>query len=111
MRSTQRYFTHYWLNKTFAVEQELYAGIPLRHTGSNLFRRSNVAPGDLVYAWSFSGGEPLLVGRMQVDRYGTQAEADSLYEGDGLKAWPASDHLFSKDEEATPMRFDLIVPV
>lgn len=45
---------------------------------------------------------------MQVDRYVSQKEADSLYEI-GRGAWEAAEHVIARNDTATPMRFDRII--
>jgi hypothetical protein len=107
---TPRYFTHYWDEKTCRSQEEDASGKPFRHTASNQLRERGVEPGDFVYGWSFSGGKLFLLGRMQVDRFVSQREADALYKDMGWVAWEANDHVIAQSGAATPMHFNRVVP-
>ena len=110
MARSPRYFTHYWDEETCRWQEEDASGKPFQHTASNVFEKRGVEPGDFVYGWSFSGGKLFLIGRMKVDRFVSQREADALYKDVGGVAWKSRDHVITQSGAATPMHFNRIIP-
>jgi len=81
----------------------------LDHTAGNLFEARGVAVGDAVYAVTILSGHLYVCGRMTV---GELCDARNAARWLGLmedEIWEAREHLLAS--EATPMRFDLCVPV
>ncbi len=103
-------FTHYWEGNTcdamFADELD---GEMLNHTAGKLFTQRGVGPGDKVYVVNNLRGNLVLIGRLEVDKIVSQAEAERLLGDNNL--WDAPEHVIAKPGTATPMRFQRIVPI
>lgn len=105
-----RYFTHYWKNSTWLLQQEIAAGGDiLDHTAGNLFKKRGVGIGDVIYVVTVLSGDLYLCGKMvAADICGVHKAAKYLgCAPEGL--WKASEHVVAS--KATLMRFDLAVPL
>lgn len=78
-----RYWTCHWQNRFWRtdINQE---GEPLQASGSNLFRKRGVAPGDSLYVLSLRGGALLFGGRMTVGDIVSRDEAVRLRGNESL---------------------------
>jgi len=80
-----RYWTCHWQNRYWTADSN-DEGEPLTASGSNMFRKRGVAPGDSIYVLSLRGGVLLLGGRMTVGDIVSRDEAvrrtgnDNLYD-------------------------------
>lgn len=105
-----RYFTHYWTNdtcddmRTSGAEGEL-----LDHLAGNDIIARGVADGDTLYVITVRKGLLCLIGKMQVARIVSQTEAAVLLDKDPQELWSARHHVIAG--AATPMHFDLLVPL
>lgn len=105
-----RYFTHYWLNRTWHHNQEIGAdGQLLDHCGSNLFTQRGVSSGDVVYAVTVIEGNLYLCGKMEVAKVCGIEEAAKYLGCEPEELWKSEEHIVAS--AATPMRYDLIVPM
>lgn len=98
-----RFWLHYWKEKTLLADPPNRAGYWLGHTCGDQF--GSVRIGDFVYCLSAHEGRAILVARMQVDDIVDQAEADRRMSHFG-GAWPGINHLFAEEENATTMYVD-----
>ncbi len=86
-RSRERgYFTHYW--KQGAVINPENPG----HTAGNMFKRSGVRPGDIIYIVTMHNGAAYLVARMVVNKIVSRKEARRLLP---YEPWDAKEHVFA----------------
>jgi hypothetical protein len=102
-------FLHLWTRKEFETHRA-EGGATLWSASGNMFRQRGLTPGDRVYVVSCFDETLFLLGRIDVSRILSPAEARA-YTGDTEFPWDwASDHIFCEDEAARPMLFDLVVP-
>jgi hypothetical protein len=105
-----RYFTHYWQNSTWFYNQEIAAdGDFLDHIAGNLFTKRGVGIGDVIYVVTVLSGNLYLCGKMVAARICDAHEAAKYLGSRPEDLWEASEHIVAS--EATPMRFDLAVPL
>lgn len=103
-------FTHYWDGNTCdAMFAHGLDGDMLDHTAGKLFTQRGVGPGDKIYVVNNFQGNFVLIGRLEVDKIVSQADAGRLLNDTEL--WDAPEHVIAKPGTATPMRFERIVPV
>lgn len=102
-------FTHYWEGKTCQrMFEDGSDGRALDHTAGNLFTQRGVIVGDRVYVVNVVKGILKLIGRLEVGKIVSMAEAEKLM---GYEVWDAPEHLVAKKGTATPMRFKREVPL
>jgi len=103
-------FTQYWEVRSCLNESDKgNENKPLEHTAGDLFKKRGVAPGDRVYIVNIDRGILYLIGRLEVDKFVSFAEAQKLL---GPDVWEdASEHLIAKPGSATPMHFARDVPL
>ena len=105
-----RYFTHYWKNSTWYRSQEWHAdGDLLTYVAGNLFTKRGVEIGDTVYVVTVLSGNLYLCGKLIIGKICNAHEAARLLGRKAEELWDASEHVVAS--EATPMRFDLAVPL
>lgn len=103
-----RYFTHYWLNRTWEYNQkDTSDGDPLDHIAGNLFRQRGVRVGDIVYVVTVMKGSLYVCGKLMVGKICSSDEAAVILGREDL--WEADEHIVSS--AATPMNFDLEMPL
>lgn len=69
------FFSQLWTGSEYRWHQENAEGQPLRHAASNHFSARGVRPGDVLYIWSFTSGQLLLMGRMEIGEIATRERA------------------------------------
>lgn len=105
-----RYFTQYWLNRTWYRNLESGGeGALLTHSGSDLFVSRGVRPGDQVYMVTVLNGELYLCGKMEVAKLCSLNEAAEYLGFQPDELWQAREHIVAR--AATPMSFLLRVPL
>lgn len=103
-------FTQYWKSTTCdAMFANGLDGETLDHTAGDLFTQRGVGPGDKIYVVNNFQGNLVLVGRLEVDKIVSQAEAERLLGTTDL--WDAPEHVIAKPGSSTPKRFERIVPM
>jgi len=85
-----------------------WEGEPLDHAAGKIFTQRGVGPGDKVYVVNNFKGDLVLIGRLEVEKIVSQAEAERIL---GVEVWDALEHIIAKPGSATPMRFERIVPM
>lgn len=103
----RRFFTHYWLNKTWERNRkEASDGELLHHTAGNLFQERGVGIGDVVYVVSVIKGSLYICGKLVVGRICKSDEAAAILD---YEPWDAEEHIIAP--MATRMSFNLKVPL
>jgi hypothetical protein len=96
-------FTHYWEGNTCDfMYADGHEGQPLNHTAGKLFRQRGIGVGDKLYVVNVLKGVLFLIGRLEVEKIASQAEAERLL---GTDLWEAPEHLIAKPGTGTPMHF------
>jgi 5-methylcytosine-specific restriction protein A len=104
-----RYFTHYWSNDTWREFSKFAAvGDLPDYAGSNLFRKRDVASGDLVYVVTVLHGALYLLAKLRVAMVCDIDKAAAALETTPELLWDADDHIVA--DAATPLAFDRQVP-
>lgn len=101
------YYTQYW-SSDWLKNEDVIRGKILNHTAGNLFRKTGVEPGDVVYIVTLDTGQLYLIGRIKVGRIYSQEEANKEF-GDNL--WEAKEHIIAKKGTETSMRHNGLVPL
>lgn len=102
----QRYFTHYWANKTWENNSNS-EGELLEHIAGNMFFKRGVQLGDIVYVVTVIKGNLYLCGKLEVGLFCNFDEASSILNTDNL--WEAEEHIIAS--KGTQMKYDLGVPL
>jgi hypothetical protein len=102
-----RYFTHYWLNKTWYYNNGGQVG-KLEHTAGNQFLKKGVTPGDYIYVVTVLKGEPYLLGRLKVAEIVDYFEAQNRLDPD---IWEAAEHLLGTPEQCSLQNFEQLIPL
>lgn len=95
-----RFWTTYWQNRLWRNDVNAEYS-PVCSSGSNLYRKRDVTPGDMVYVVSCIDGQLLLGGRMTVKRIVSRPEAVGIWNNDNL--YDASEWIIDESEEGTPL--------
>lgn len=102
-----RYFTNYWLNRTWERNRKRASeGELLDHTASNVFQERGIRVGDIVYVVSVIKGSLYLCGKLVVGKICDIDEAAAILD---YEPWEANEHIIAA--AATPMSFTLRVPL
>jgi hypothetical protein len=95
-----RYWTCHWQSRLW--RDDINAEFdPIDGSGSNQFRKRGVAPGDVVYIVSLSGGRLYLGGRMPVRRIVSRPEAVRIFGTDNL--YEADEWVIDEERSGTPL--------
>ena len=88
-------FTHYWEGNTCdAMFADGLDGDTLDHAADKLFTQRGVGPGDKIYVVNNLRGNLVLIGRLEVDKIVSQAEAERVLGDNNL--WDAPEHVIAK---------------
>ena len=105
-----RYFTHYWQNSTWEMNEEVSGDDELLdHIAGNLFTLRGVSVGDTIYVVTNLSGDLYLCGKMVAGKICDQRTAAKFVGREPEDLWEASEHILAR--EATPMDFGLKVPL
>jgi predicted HNH restriction endonuclease len=102
----QRYFTHYWANKTWEINSNS-EGELLEYIAGNMFFKRGVQLGDLIYVITVIKGDLFLCGKLEVGIFCERSEASKILNAENL--WEAEEHIIAS--KGTPMNYDLAVPL
>jgi len=105
------YFTQLWTRTEF--ESQKARGQPLlQYAASNQFRNRGMQPGDSLFVLSCFSGQVWLMGELQANHgplFWNQLQ--TLHPAQDERLAGLKDHLLANASTATPMRFDLIIPL
>ena len=105
------YFTQLWTRTEF--ESQKARGQPLlQYAASNQFRNRGIQPGDSLFVLSCFSGQVWLMGELQANHgplFWNQLQ--TLHPAQDERLAGLKDHLLANASTATPMRFDLIIPL
>jgi hypothetical protein len=89
------YFAQLWSDqKKWLDDPDIVNREPFVHTSGNVFLRTNVGPGDFIYALTVRNRKLYLLGRLKVGHKCSQREAMKRLESDNL--WLSDIHLIAE---------------
>ena len=102
-----RFFTHYWLNRTWEWNRKRASkGELLNHTAGNIFQGRGIRTGDIVYVVSVIKGSLYVCGKLVVGMICDFDEAATILD---YEPWDADEHIIAA--AGTPMNFNFRVPL
>ena len=95
-----RFWTCHWQFRYWRPDVNREGG-PVHSSGSNLFSKRGVQPGDIVYIISLSGGQLYLGGRMTVKQILSRSEVARLWNRDMDSMYDAAEWIVDPEDKGT----------